>query len=129
MEAVTMYAEEGRGSEEARQSGERRERRRRALSIAGAASAAITASLCCIAPMVILAFGLGATWFVEAIEPWRPVLILFELAGYLAYKKFAPPAQCDVDGFCATDRGKVVEQVVFWSVATAMVVTIVVVAS
>ena len=44
--------------------------------IAGAA-AAIGASLCCVAPLVLLTLGIGGTWIatLTALEPYRPIFI------------------------------------------------------
>lgn len=87
---------------------------RRTSGIAAAIGSALLASVCCIGPMVLLALGVGGVHFIEVLEPYRPFLILLEVAGYLFYKRTVATS-CEADSVCATGTGRIVEQVVFWS--------------
>jgi mercuric ion transport protein len=46
-------------------------------SLIAGALAAIGASVCCVGPLVLLAFGIGGTWIgsLTAMEPYRPIFI------------------------------------------------------
>lgn len=48
----------------------------------GAVLAAIGASLCCVAPLVLLSIGVGGAWVssLTALEPYRPIFIIATLA-------------------------------------------------
>ncbi len=73
----------------------------------GAVITAILASLCCVAPFVLISLGVTGAWIgsLRAFEPYRPIFILFILgflsAGfYQAYwkktKGCEPGSVCDV---------------------------------
>jgi mercuric ion transport protein len=77
-------------------------------TLTGGVIAGLTASLCCIGPLLALSLGLGSfaasAWFAQ----WRPVFLtitfmLLGVAWYLAYRR--PKADC-ADGSCARPPGK-----------------------
>jgi len=83
---------------------ERQSETLRKTSLGGSLLAAITASLCCIGPLVAVA--LGASGFATAgfFTKWRPLLlavtfVLLGLAWFLTFRK--PKQQC-ADGSCST---------------------------
>ena len=82
--------------------------------IAAAISSAMAAAVCCVGPAVLLALGVTGVHFVEVIEPYRPFIILLEIAGYLYYKRTRRVRACRIDGACSEGRGQVFQQVVFW---------------
>src|SRR5713226_7325177 len=67
-------------------------------SLGGSILAAITASLCCIGPLVAVALGAGGFAASAVFEKWRPVFLgatftFLALAWYLTYRK--PKAACE----------------------------------
>ncbi len=92
-------------------------------TLGGSLLAAITASLCCIGPLIAVA--LGASGFVASalFEKWRPVFlgvtfVLLALAWYLTYRK--PKAACEPGSACATKPVAKWNKVVLW-ISTAFV--------
>ena len=103
--------------------------RRGLAAAAGAIGAAFLASLCCVGPLVFVAFGLGAG-LASTFEPLRPVFTLLTVAllavgFYVVYGK--RPATSDTacasdgtpDGTCAVPRNRTREKVLLW-VATVV---------
>ena len=95
----------------------------RKASLGGSVVAAISASLCCIGPLVAVL--LGASGFAAAgfFAKWRPVLLtatfaFLALAWFLTYRK--PKAVC-TDGSCATTSAFAWSKVTLW-IATASVI-------
>lgn len=74
-------------------------------TLGGSVLAAITASLCCIGPLVAVALGAGGFAASAVFEKWRPVFLgvtfaLLALAWHLTYRK--PKAACEEGSACAT---------------------------
>src|SRR5690242_4579442 len=93
-------------------------------SLGGSIVAAITASLCCIGPLVAVALGAGGFAASAVFEKWRPVFLgvtfaLLTLAWYLTYRK--PKAACEEGAACATKPVAKWNKVVFW-LSTACVI-------
>lgn len=93
-------------------------------SLWASALAAIGASLCCVAPLVLVSLGLGGAWLANltALEPYRPVfvalaLVLLGLAGYKLYRQ---PAVCTPGQACADGAVQRRQRLVFWSVAALL---------
>lgn len=92
-------------------------------SLFGSLIAAITASLCCIGPLVVVAFGAGGFAASALFEKWRPVFLvitfaLLTLAWFMTYRK--PKADCEVGSVCATKPVAKWNKVVLW-LATGVV--------
>ena len=92
-------------------------------SLGGSILAAITASLCCIGPLVAVALGTGGFAASAVFEKWRPVFLgvtfaLLALAWYLTYRK--PQAACEEGSACVTKRISKWNKVVLW-IATGVV--------
>lgn len=86
-----------------------------------AALAAIGASTCCIAPLVLLALGISGTWIssLTALEPYRPLFtgatLLFLV---LAFRRlYLQPAQCTPDADCAAPAIRRRQRTAFWLVS------------
>lgn len=86
---------------------------------------AIGASLCCIAPLVLVSLGIGGSWISQLtqLEPLRPYLItltllMLALAGYQLYFR---NNHCDADKSCANPSVKRRQRVIFWLVTTIIV--------
>jgi len=92
-------------------------------TLGGSLLAAITASLCCIGPLVAVALGAGGFAASAVFEQWRPVflgltVVLLALAWYLTYRK--PRANCEEGSACAAKPSANWSKVVLW-VSTGVV--------
>lgn len=92
-------------------------------TLGGSIIAAITASLCCIGPLVAVALGAGGFAASTVFEKWRPVFLgvtfaLLALAWYLTYQK--PKAACEEGSACATKPVSKWNKMVLW-LATGVV--------
>jgi mercuric ion transport protein len=68
-----------------------------AVSAGAAVAGALGVSLCCIGPVVLLAFGVSGPHFIDALQPYRPWLIGGELVAYGSYRYFRPTPTCEAD--------------------------------
>lgn len=93
-------------------------------SLWASALAAIGASLCCVAPLVLVSLGLGGAWLASltALEPYRPafVAIALVLLGMAGYKLYRQPAVCTPGRACADGVVQRRQRLVFWSVASLL---------
>jgi mercuric ion transport protein len=82
--------------------------------------AGIGASLCCVAPLVLLSLGLGGAWVatLTAFEPVRPVFMgLALLFIALSFRKLYLTNQtCETDKPCADDEVIRKQRMIFWGV-------------
>ena len=82
--------------------------------------AGIGASLCCVAPLVLLSLGLGGAWVANltAFEPVRPVFIgLALLFIALSFRKLYLTARiCEPGKPCADDEVIRKQRFIFWGV-------------
>ena len=97
------------------------------LFVAGAL-AAVAASICCGAPLVLLALGVGGAWtgFSTALDPYRPVsagaTLLMLSFGF--YRLYLAPQACEPG--CPSSSNKLKRQrLAFWVAATLAVSLIV----
>ncbi len=95
-------------------------------SLGGSILAAITASLCCIGPLVAVLLGAGGFAASAAFEKWRPVFLgitfaLLALAWYLTYRK--PKVACDEGSACATKPVSKWNKVALWFATSVVLVT------
>lgn len=90
--------------------------------------AAITASACCLGPLVLLMLGISGSWISNliALEPYRPIFIGITLLFLgLAFRKlYLAPQSCAVDAACAQAANLRKQRVVFWLVAAVVVLMI-----
>ena len=96
------------------------------LFVAGAL-AAVAASICCGAPLVLLALGVGGAWnvFPTALDPYRPVFagaILLMLA-FGFYRLYLAPQACETG--CPSSHKLKRQRFAFWVAATLAVSLIV----
>ena len=92
-------------------------------TLGGSILAAITASLCCIGPLVAVALGAGGFAASALFEKWRPVFLgvtfaLLALAWFLTYRK--PKASCEEGSACATRPVSKWSKMILW-LATAFI--------
>jgi mercuric ion transport protein len=80
----------------------------------------IGASLCCVAPLVLLSLGIGGAWVttLTAFEPVRPIFIGFALLFTgLSYRKLYLTTQtCELGKPCADDKVISKQRFIFWGV-------------
>jgi len=83
--------------------------------------AAIGASLCCVAPLVLLALGIGGAWVgsLTALQPYRPLFIGLTLLFLgLAFRRlYLLPRVCTAGTACAEPRSLKRQRLWFWLVA------------
>jgi len=91
--------------------------------LAGGVAAAVGASLCCLAPLVLVLLGIGGTWGsrLRVFEPYRLyfvglTLLFLGMAGWKLYRK---PA-CST-GTCPS-RGLSRERAVFWVITGTLLI-------
>ena len=97
---------------------------RRGLAAAcGAVGAAFLASLCCVGPLVFVAFGVGAG-LASTFEPLRPLftaltVVLLAVGFYVVYGRRRGRAAevggaCTLDGTCAVPRNRTRDRYLLW---------------
>ena len=108
-----------------------KESRRGLLAAVGAVGAAFLASLCCVGPLVFVAFGVGAG-LASTFEPLRPLftmatVVLLALGFYVVYGRqrsmstavTGVDAACGPAASCAVPRNQTRDRVLLW-VATVL---------
>lgn len=87
--------------------------------------AAIGASLCCIAPLVLVALGIGGTWisYLTSLEPYQPVFVVITLIFLgLAFRQlYIAPRQCAPGDSCALPAVLRRQRIIFWIVSTLLI--------
>ena len=96
----------------------------------GGVVAAITASLCCIGPLVLVMLGIGGSWIanLSALEPFRPYFLGVSLIFlFFAWKKIyrAPAEACAPGSLCALPQTNRVYKLLFWMAAVLIGLAIV----
>jgi mercuric ion transport protein len=80
----------------------------------------IGASLCCVAPLVLLSLGLGGAWVANltALEPVRPIFFLLTLffVGMAFRKLYLNQQACESGKPCADDEIICKQRMIFWVV-------------
>ena len=95
-------------------------------TLGGSVLAAITASLCCIGPLVAVLLGASGFAASAVFEKWRPgflglTVVLLALAWCLTYRK--PKAACEEGSACATKPVAKWNKVVLWFATGVVLVT------
>jgi mercuric ion transport protein len=93
---------------------------------AGGLTAAVLASSCCVAPLVLLMLGVSGAWIgnLTALEPYKPVfaavaLLFIGLGFWQVY--FRRRRECAERTYCAQPRSSMITKVALW-VATALTI-------
>ena len=90
--------------------------------LVGATLAALTASVCCVGPLVLLGLGVGGAWIgnLTALEPFRPYLIGITLAllGYAFFGIYSKPKpeNCEPGSYCANPKSNRINKISLWTV-------------
>ena len=83
--------------------------------------AGITASVCCVGPLVLLGLGVSGAWIgnLTMLEPYRPIFVGVTLAFLgLAFRRlYLVPAPCAPGQSCAVPASRRRQRLVFWLVA------------
>ncbi len=86
--------------------------------------AGITASACCLGPLVLLMLGISGSWIsnLTALEPYRPLFIGVTLLFLgLAYRKlYRLPQRCAANSACAQPARLRLQRSVFWAVTVVV---------
>jgi len=90
--------------------------------------AGITASVCCVGPLVLLTLGISGSWIsnFSTLEPYRPIFIgLAVVFLWLAYRKiYRKPQVCSTEAACATVQGQRTQRTLFWVIAIVIAFSI-----
>lgn len=90
-------------------------------SLCASALAAIGASLCCVAPLVLVTLGIGGAWIASlaSLEPARPLFVVLTLGllGQAWLKLYRQPAACKPGTACADTAVLRHQRLVFWALA------------
>lgn len=96
----------------------------------GGVIAAITASLCCVGPLVLLALGVSGAWIAQltALEPVRPLFIGITLLlfGIAFHRLYSAPRVCEPGRVCADPVVKKRQRFLFWMAAVLVALLLVV---
>lgn len=83
--------------------------------------AALLAGACCVAPLVLVSFGLGGAWLanLQVLEPYRPAFVALALAalGFAGWRIYRPAALCAPGEMCAVPRVRRRYKIAFWAMA------------
>ena len=86
--------------------------------------AGITASACCLGPLVLLTLGISGSWIsnLSALEPYRPIFIGISLLflGLAFGKLYLIPKNCVFDTPCAQRTNLRKQRIMFWLVAAVV---------
>lgn len=89
--------------------------------IFAAIAAAVAASICCVAPLMLLTAGISGAWIgsLTALEPYRPLFITAALAflGIAFYQVYRKPRAEECEGpYCAKPRSRTINKMSLWIV-------------
>ncbi len=94
--------------------------------ISGAVLAAVTASACCVGPLLLLGLGVSGAWVstLTVLEPIRPLFSVLALGflGFAFYRAYRRPAaeQCADGNDCARPQSRMFTRITLWVVAVAV---------
>ncbi len=98
------------------------------IAATGSVIAAMLASSCCIAPLLLVTLGVSGAWIgsLTSLEPYTPwftaITLMFLGSGFWqVYKKKKP--DCDEETFCANPTSDRLIKITLWS-ATVLVVLV-----
>lgn len=88
----------------------------------GAVITTILASLCCVAPFVLISMGITGAWIgsLRAFEPYKPIFLLFIIVFLTAgfYQVYWKKAEgCEPGSLCAVPQTKKASKIILWGAA------------
>lgn len=91
--------------------------------VGGAVFAAFASSLCCVLPLIAVAFGLSAFGAASAFDALRPYLLslAFGALAYSFYRVYFRREKCAEGETCATKPVNKVNQIFLWAAAAVIV--------
>ncbi len=96
------------------------------ISLIGGVAAAITASLCCVGPLVLLTLGVSGAWIAQltALEPVRPIFVGLTVMfiGLAFHRLYLTPSVCAPGQSCANPNTRTRQRIAFWTTTTLIVV-------
>ena len=83
-------------------------------------AAALVASLCCVAPLVLVVLGIGGAWMatLTSLESYRPLFVVATLLFLaLAFRQlYRPTPTCAPNTTCQTRPSRRQQRIAFWIV-------------
>ncbi len=99
---------------------------RTAWAQVGAILAAVGASLCCVAPLVLISLGVGGAWMgsLTALAPYRPVFVIATaiLLGFAGWRLYRREQDCAPGEVCANPAVKRRQRIIFWLITVPVLV-------
>lgn len=101
-----------------------------AWPLVGGLISAITASLCCLGPLVLVMLGISGAWIasLSQLEPLRPYALGLAVAflGWAGVKIYRPSADaaCAPDSICALPKVHRAYKILFWLVASLILLAL-----
>lgn len=93
-------------------------------SLAASVVAALGATACCFAPLLLVSIGLGGAWVarMQDLSALQPVFIVLTLSfmGFAFQRLFVQPRRCAPGDACAAPRVLGRQRIAFWVVAAAI---------
>ncbi len=94
-------------------------------TLMAAVLAGIGASLCCVAPLLLLSLGIGGAWVatLTAFEPLRPIFLGFAalFIGLSFRKLYLTNPTCEIGKPCAEQEVIRKQRFIFWSVTIPLI--------
>lgn len=93
------------------------------IFLGSAIVAAAASSLCCILPVLAIAFGLGAFGIASVFETLRPYLLIVVILAlaFSYYLTYFRPEKCDEGQACATKPIGRINQIILWTATIAII--------
>ena len=86
--------------------------------------AGITASVCCVGPLVLLGLGVSGAWIgsLTALEPYRPIFVVVTLTflGLSFRKLYLVPPVCEPGKACSVPAHLKKQRATFWVVSALL---------
>jgi mercuric ion transport protein len=90
----------------------------------GSVLAGIGGSLCCVAPLVLLTFGISGAWISQltSLERYRPIFIgvMLVFIGLAFRQLYIVPARCAPGDVCANPRLQRRQRQIFWVIVVGL---------
>ncbi|MEO8132759.1 MAG: mercuric transporter MerT family protein [Betaproteobacteria bacterium] len=94
-------------------------------SLLGSVLAALGATACCVAPLVLVTLGFGGAWLasLRALETYQPIFaaITFGLLAVAFYHLYIQPRRCKPGETCASPAVLKKQRIVFWLVLVVII--------